>query len=79
MDLAGSEGVTRAKTSGKRLQEGQNINKSLLALAKVIKQLSNNQTAKKEEFINFRDSKLTRILQCVLTGSSQTAIILTMS
>lgn len=62
VDLAGSEGVSKSNTKGDRLKEGKNINKSLLALSKVIKQLSQNSQLEKNDFVNFRDSKLTRIL-----------------
>ena len=57
VDLAGSEGVAKAKSQGIRLREGHNINKSLLALSNVIHKLG-----QKCKYINFRDSKLTRIL-----------------
>jgi len=56
-------------------REGANINKSLLALSNVIHQLSKAQ----KKFINFRDSKLTRILQPALGGNSNTLIICTIS
>eukprot|EP01022_Parablepharisma_sp_SALTPOND_P028419 TRINITY_DN70936_c0_g1_i1.p1 TRINITY_DN70936_c0_g1~~TRINITY_DN70936_c0_g1_i1.p1 ORF type:complete len:749 (+),score=156.23 TRINITY_DN70936_c0_g1_i1:942-3188(+) len=51
------------------------INKSLLALSNVIQKLSANPT----KFINYRDSKLTRMLQPALGGNSKTAIICTVS
>lgn len=40
VDLAGSEGVSRTRSEGIRFREGSNINKSLLALSKVIHRLS---------------------------------------
>ena len=40
VDLAGSEGVQKTQAKGIRLREGQNINKSLLALSNVINRLS---------------------------------------
>ena len=79
VDLAGSEGVSKTQSTGVRFREGSNINKSLLALSKVIHRLSSTQTSKANIFINFRDSKLTRILQPVLGGNCQTSIICTMS
>ncbi|CDW81561.1 kinesin-like protein [Stylonychia lemnae] len=80
VDLAGSEGVSRTKSEGMRFREGANINKSLLALSNVICKLSQkNQSSAKNYFINFRDSKLTRILQQSLQGNSKTAIICTIS
>ena len=62
VDLAGSEGASKCKSIGLRLREGGNINKSLLALSNVIHKLSQQVSAKQKYYINFRDSKLTRIL-----------------
>ena len=77
VDLAGSEGASRTQADGIRLREGSNINRSLLALSNVINRLSSANGGK--TFINFRDSKLTRILQPALGGNSKTAIICTMT
>ncbi|XP_063909339.1 uncharacterized protein LOC135126989 isoform X2 [Zophobas morio] len=74
VDLAGSERVAQTKATGMRLKEGGHINKSLSALSLVIKQLSDGQ-----EFVNFRDSKLTRLLQDSLGGNSKTLIIATIT
>ena len=49
------------------------INKSLTALGKVIKSLT--ETAKGSRHIPYRDSKLTRILQDSLGGNSRTTMI----
>jgi centromeric protein E len=76
VDLAGSEGATKTQTDGLRLREGSNINRSLLALSNVINKLSSSGS---KSFINYRDSKLTRILQKALGGNSSTAIICTMT
>lgn len=78
VDLAGSEGVSKTGSEGIRFREGSNINKSLLALSKVIQRLSSFQS-KLKVFINYRDSKLTRILQPALGGNSKTIIICTLS
>lgn len=75
VDLAGSENVSKANTQGIRFKEGSNINKSLLSLSNVISQLS----SKKNSFVNYRDSKLTRLLQNSLSGNSKTMIICTIS
>ena len=74
VDLAGSENVSKAKCEGMRIKEGGNINKSLLALSNVINKLSQNN----KSFVNYRDSKLTRLLQTALGGNSKTSIICTM-
>ena len=74
VDLAGSENVSKAKCEGLRIKEGGNINKSLLALSNVINKLSQNN----KNFVNYRDSKLTRLLQSSLGGNSKTSIICTM-
>ena len=76
VDLAGSEGVANTKADGLRLREGSNINKSLLALSNVINKLSQGNG---KTYINYRDSKMTRILQNALGGNSKTAIICTMT
>ncbi|XP_053600382.1 centromere-associated protein E-like isoform X1 [Plodia interpunctella] len=69
VDLAGSERAGHA--TGLRFKEGTHINKSLSALALVIKQLSEDPN----KFANYRDSKLTRILQNSLGGNAKTSII----
>ncbi|XP_022661942.1 uncharacterized protein LOC111250659 isoform X2 [Varroa destructor] len=74
VDLAGSERATQTGATGTRLREGCHINTSLTALGIVIRKLS-----KQEKHINFRDSKLTRILQNSLGGNSRTAIVCTIS
>ncbi len=42
IDLAGSENVYEAASESKRIAEGININKSLLALSTAISKLSSN-------------------------------------
>ncbi|SGZ54045.1 CIC11C00000003037 [Sungouiella intermedia] len=76
-DLAGSE---RATSSAERRKEGAFINKSLLALSTVINKLSLVSTATYNtgiEHIPYRDSKLTRLLQPALSGSSLILILCT--
>jgi centromeric protein E len=77
VDLAGSEGVQKTKAEDLRLREGSNINKSLLSLSSVIQKLSEAKGGK--NFINFRDSKMTRLLQPSLSGNSKTAVICTIN
>lgn len=77
VDLAGSERANQTKADGDRLKESGQINKSLLFLGNVIRLLSDPVTA--VGFINYRDSKLTRILQASLGGNAMTSIICTVT
>ncbi|XP_032595275.1 kinesin-like protein KIN-7I isoform X2 [Drosophila grimshawi] len=72
VDLAGSERADQTGARGARLKEGGHINKSLHFLSNVIKSLAENEDNK---YVNFRDSKLTRILQASLGGNTFTSII----
>ncbi|CAH6722310.1 kinesin-like protein Kip2p [[Candida] jaroonii] len=74
-DLAGSE---KATSSVERRKEGSFINKSLLALSTVINKLSiSSNTGSLNDHIPYRDSKLTRLLQPALSGSSLVSILCT--
>lgn len=73
VDLAGSEKLTHTEAAGLRLVEGSNINRSLLALGNVITKLSISN--KSQDFVPYRDSKLTRILKDSLGGNSHTYMI----
>ncbi|GBM44519.1 Centromere-associated protein E [Araneus ventricosus] len=75
VDLAGSERARHTGATGTRFKESVKINQSLLSLGQVIRQLSENEN----QFISYRDSKLTRILQNSLGGNSLTAIICTVT
>ncbi|WCJ40895.1 Kinesin-like protein KIN-7E [Euphorbia peplus] len=75
VDLAGSERASQSLSSGSRLKEGCHINRSLLTLGTVIRKLSKGRHG----HINYRDSKLTRLLQPALGGNARTAIICTLS
>ncbi|GFR85480.1 kinesin-like protein KIF14, partial [Elysia marginata] len=81
VDLAGSERQSQANTSGDRLREGANINKSLLTLGKVISLLAERSDLNKKRkiFIPYRDSVLTWLLKESLGGNSKTAMIATIS
>uniref|UniRef100_A0A4Y0B5U8 Kinesin motor domain-containing protein n=2 Tax=Anopheles funestus TaxID=62324 RepID=A0A4Y0B5U8_ANOFN len=72
VDLAGSERADQSGATGSRFKEGVCINKSLLSLSCVIQKLSENPD---KQFINYRDSKLTRILQASLGGNAVTSMI----
>ncbi|XP_073987839.1 chromosome-associated kinesin KIF4-like [Rhodnius prolixus] len=71
VDLAGSERSKKTGATGDRFREGVNINKGLLVLGNVISQLGEGNNS----FINYRDSKLTRLLQDSLGGNSFTLMI----
>lgn len=73
VDLAGSERAAQSK--GPRLQEGSNINRSLLALGNCITSLGEERRA----FVPYRDSKLTRLLKDSLGGNSKTVLIVCIS
>ncbi|XP_046145312.1 kinesin-related protein 4-like [Osmia bicornis bicornis] len=73
VDLAGSERARQTGATGERFKEGRHINLSLSTLGLVIMQLSESQDGQKH--VNFRDSKLTRLLQTSLGGNAMTAII----
>ncbi|CAN0907691.1 Kinesin-like protein KIN-7E [Linum grandiflorum] len=75
VDLAGSERASQSQSSGARLKEGCHINRSLLTLGTVIRKLSKGRNG----HINYRDSKLTRLLQPALGGNARTAIVCTLS
>nr|XP_009687712.1 PREDICTED: centromere-associated protein E [Struthio camelus australis] len=75
VDLAGSERASQTGSEGLRLKEGCNINRSLFILGQVIKKLCDDPSG----FINYRDSKLTRILQNSLGGNAKTVIICTIT
>ncbi|KAI3380357.1 hypothetical protein SNEBB_003322 [Seison nebaliae] len=72
IDLAGSERASQTQNTGKRMIEGAHINRSLLALGNCINALSDKNGSK---YINYRDSKLTRILKDSLGGNSKTVMI----
>lgn len=77
IDLAGSERASATNNRGLRLQEGANINKSLLALANCINALAENSQSHHNKKINvkYRDSKLTHLLKSSLEGNSYVVMI----
>nr|XP_046232174.1 kinesin-like protein KIF19 isoform X2 [Scatophagus argus] len=72
IDLAGSERAAQTQNRGQRLKEGAHINRSLLALGNCINALSDKNGNK---YVNYRDSKLTRLLKDSLGGNSRTVMI----
>ena len=73
VDLAGSERAKKTGATGNTLKEGISINKGLLSLGNVISALTDEKN--KSQFVPYRDSKLTRILQDSLGGNSRTSMI----
>ncbi|XP_054715298.1 kinesin-like protein KIF19 [Uloborus diversus] len=71
IDLAGSERAAHTQNTGKRLLEGAHINKSLLALGNCINALAERSS----RYVNFRDSKLTRLLKEPLSGNCRTVMV----
>ena len=71
VDLAGSERQSKTGSTGERLKEATNINKSLLTLGNVISALVDGAST----HIPYRDSKLTKLLQDSLGGNTRTVMI----
>jgi len=74
VDLAGSENIGRSGAVDKRAREAGNINTSLLTLGRCITALVD-----KAPHVPYRESKLTRLLQDSLGGTTKTSIIATIS
>ncbi|KAJ3009776.1 kinesin motor protein cin8 [Thoreauomyces humboldtii] len=74
VDLAGSENIGRSGAENRRAKEAGMINQSLLTLGRVI-----NALVDRGAHIPYRESKLTRILQDSLGGSTKTCIIAAVS
>ncbi|KDO44142.1 hypothetical protein CISIN_1g005372mg [Citrus sinensis] len=70
IDLAGNEDNRRTCNEGIRLLESAKINQSLFALSNVIHALNNNKPR-----VPYRESKLTRILQDSLGGTSHALMV----
>lgn len=79
IDLAGSERLDKTGATGQTLKEGQEINKSLSTLGRVIEILAKQSQSKTELFVPYRDSKLTMLLQDALGGNSKTIMICAVS
>lgn len=75
VDLAGSERQKKTGAVGKVLKEGAKINLSLLTLGCVISALADG----KSKHVQYRDSKLTRLLQDSLGGNTKTCMVAAIS
>ncbi|KAJ3611145.1 hypothetical protein NHX12_021161 [Muraenolepis orangiensis] len=71
VDLAGSEKIGKTGAEGTVLDEAKMINKSLSSLGIVISAL-----AEGSNYIPYRDSKMTRILQDSLGGNCRTTMVI---
>ncbi|KAL3804955.1 hypothetical protein ACHAW5_006217, partial [Stephanodiscus triporus] len=71
VDLAGSESVRVTGATGERQKEGGKINQSLLTLSRVLLKLGKKDGG----HVNYRDSKLTRILKPSLSGNARMGCI----
>ncbi|KOX75530.1 Kinesin-like protein subito [Melipona quadrifasciata] len=81
-DVAGSRRLERAVKSGIGLSESRNINNSLLVLGRCLKSLRDSRSTttvgdNATTFGPFRESKLTRMLQKVLSGRENASFIVT--
>ncbi|GAA6049064.1 hypothetical protein JCM3770_003869 [Rhodotorula araucariae] len=78
VDLAGSERVVNTQTTGERLKEAGNINKSLMVLGQCMEVLRKNQErekGRKPAIVPFRHSKLTEMFQSFFIGDGKAVMI----
>ena len=80
-DLAGVERRKKmgAQLGSSRSAESKTINKSLLQLRMVIGELYEQQSKPGCVAVGFRNSNLTRLMQCYLVGDSTTRIVIAIS
>ncbi|XP_071845091.1 uncharacterized protein [Apostichopus japonicus] len=74
VDLAGSERAAKTGATAEQLKEANSINKSLSALGDVISALSSEQ-----QFIPYRNNKLTMLMQDSLGGNAKTLMFVNIS
>jgi kinesin family protein C1 len=70
VDLAGSERLDKSGSTGDRLKETQNINRSLSSLADVF--LAKTE---RRQHVPFRNSKLTHLMEPCLSGQGKTLML----
>ncbi|KPV74208.1 uncharacterized protein RHOBADRAFT_54059 [Rhodotorula graminis WP1] len=78
VDLAGSERVVNTQTTGERLKEAGNINRSLMVLGQCMEVLRKNQErekGRKAAIVPFRHSKLTEMFQSFFIGDGKAVMI----
>ncbi|KAI8359078.1 kinesin motor domain-containing protein [Choanephora cucurbitarum] len=79
VDLAGSERYRNTNSTGQRLKEAGNINKSLMVLGQCMEVLRMNQVkmemGKAPSLVPFRHSKLTELFKSSFEGDGKAAII----
>ncbi|GAA5991219.1 hypothetical protein JCM10908_006590 [Rhodotorula pacifica] len=78
VDLAGSERVVNTQTTGDRLKEAGNINKSLMVLGQCMEVLRKNQErekGRKPAIVPFRHSKLTEMFQSFFIGDGKAVMV----
>ncbi|EIW67429.1 hypothetical protein TREMEDRAFT_33924 [Tremella mesenterica DSM 1558] len=85
VDLAGSERTKNTQTTGDRLKEAGNINKSLMVLGQCLEVLRSNQqklatpippgSKRKLAMVPFRHSKLTEIFQNFFVGDGRAVVM----
>ncbi|GAA5963860.1 hypothetical protein JCM8115_006357 [Rhodotorula mucilaginosa] len=78
VDLAGSERVVNTQTTGERLKEAGNINKSLMVLGQCMEVLRKNQErekGRKPAIVPFRHSKLTEMFQSFFVGDGKAVMV----
>ncbi|OAD52451.1 Kinesin-like protein KIF20B [Eufriesea mexicana] len=76
-DVAGSRRFKTREETGARLLESKNINNSLVVLGRCLKNLRSSHLSGDHVAGPFRESKLTRILQRVLSGREMVSFIVT--
>ena len=74
VDLAGSERIMKTEVTGARQKEAANINLSLTALGRVIRELN-----ARSNHVSYRDAALTMLLRASFDGPSYTSVVINVS